>query len=232
MSNKHDYFSHRINALMLDADRSYLGEREIATLLTVLESENDPQGLDGKNIVDLGCGDRHLRASIEARGAVYRGIDIDECNLEIDAFPFSDDFFDIAISLSVIEHLYDPGHFLTETKRILKPGGLLWMDTPDIEACGTKFWSDPTHVHPYTRSSLRILLQMNGFDSILVAPNYRCKSRNFYRDTGINFFCARYLMPFAGTNKWPMPDFLKGKCKGLFALGRKPVPLACGFESE
>ena len=93
--------------------------------------------------------------------------------------------------------------------------------TPDIEACGAKFWNDPTHVHPYTRASFRMLLEMNGFKDVLVTPNYRCKPSSYYANSGFNFFRARYLMPFSGVSRLPVPTFLKGGCTGLFALGRK-----------
>jgi len=95
------------------------------------------------------------------------------------------------------------------------------MDTPDIEACGSKFWNDPTHVHPYTRASLRTLLEMNGFKDVLVTPNYRCKKRSMYSGTNFSFVRARYLMPLSGLNSLPVPGFLKGRCTGLFAFSRK-----------
>lgn len=210
-----------MSTLDVDSDRSVLGEREVRTLLTVLDLEDGPESLSGKSIVDLGCGDQHLRKSIESRGARYRGIDINDCNLEVDPFPICNETVDIVVSMAVLEHLRDPGHFLAEIKRVLKHGGGLWMDTPDIEACGNKFWNDPTHVHPYTRASLRTLLTMSGFEDVLVTPNYRCKKRSMYADTGLAFFQARYLMPFSGTSKMPVPSFLKGGCTGLFALCRK-----------
>ena len=219
-SNKENYFSHRLKNIERDG-RELLGEREVQTLMTVLGLEAGQSALSGKQVVDLGCGDQHLKNPFEKQGANYRGIDIDECNLEVEAFPLEDETYDIAVSMAVIEHLRDPGHFLSEIKRVLKPGGALWMDTPDIEACGAKFWNDPTHVHPYTRSSFRMLLEMNGFKDVLVTPNYRCKPSSYYANSGFNFFRARYLMPFSGVSRLPVPTFLKGGCTGLFALGRK-----------
>ena len=221
MQSKIQYFTHRMSTLDGDSDRSVLGEREVRTLLTVLDIEDGPKSLSGKFIVDLGCGDQHLRKSIESRGASYQGIDINDCNLEVDPLPMESETVDLVVSMAVLEHLRDPGHFLAEIKRVLKHGGGLWMDTPDIEACGNKFWNDPTHVHPYTRASLRTLLTMSGFEDVLVTPNYRCKKRSMYAATGLAFFQARYLMPFSGTSKMPVPSFLKGGCTGLFALCRK-----------
>jgi SAM-dependent methyltransferase len=113
-------------------------------------------------------------------------------------------------------------NYAKQVDRILKKGGALWLDTPDIEACGTDFWNDPTHVHPYTRNSFRVLLEMNGFVEVMISPNYRCKTINHYRGTKLNFYKARKLMLFRGTSRLPVPDFFKGKCTGLFALSIKP----------
>ena len=217
--NKVGYFNHRNQALSGLSSREMLGEREVLTLLTMLEANNATcDSLNGKLVADLGCGDQYIRKPVERRGGSYMGIDIDECNLETDGFPIGDSTCDIVICLALIEHFFDPGHFLTEVKRVLKPGGHLWMSTPDIEACGAKFWNDPTHVHPYTRASFRMLLHMNGFMDVLVTPNYHCKPSRFYRDTPFNFFLARHLMPFSGVSKLPVPALFKGGCTGLFAL--------------
>jgi len=222
MSSKVNYFTHRVRTLEDDSSRSILGEREVKTLLTVLDIQDGPKSLNGKSIADLGCGDQHLRAAFELRGAIYQGIDINDCNIETDSLPIPSEKIDIVVAMAVIEHLRDPGHFLDEIKRILRHGGALWMDTPDIEACGSKFWNDPTHVHPYTRASLRTLLEMNGFKDVLVTPNYRCKNKKMYSGTTFTFFRARHLMPFRGTSSLPIPSFIKGGCSGLFGLGKKP----------
>ncbi len=99
------------------------------------------------------------------------------------------------------------------------------METPVSEACGNKFCNDPTHVHLYTRASLRTLLEMSCFKDVLITPNYRYKSREMYADTSFNFFrfryLIRYLMPFPGTTTFPVPAALKRKRTGLFGLGKK-----------
>jgi|GEM_PF-2717850 len=223
ITNKESYFKSRNVSLAMRSGRQALGEREAQTLIAMLQANGEEDVLTGRSLIDLGCGDQYIRKAFEDRGAFYRGIDIDECNLEIDEFPLETHRYDFAVCLALIEHLADPGHFLAETKRILKPGGVLWLSTPDIEACGSKFWNDPTHVHPYTRSSMRMLLKMHGFTKVRIAPNYRCKSYHWYEDTNFTFFRARHLIPFLGTSRLPLPEFLKGRCSGLFALARKPI---------
>ena len=127
-SNKENYFSHRLKNIERDG-REILGEREVQTLMTVLGLRDGQLALSGKQVVDLGCGDRHLKKPFEKQGASYYGIDIDECNLEVETFPIEDESTDIAVCLALIEHLTDPGHFLAKTKRVLKPGVFLWMLT-------------------------------------------------------------------------------------------------------
>jgi len=220
-SSKEDYFTLRVERVKNSEGRAVLAEREVRTLMTVLDLSDHENCLAGMHVADLGCGDQYLKKSFEKRGASYRGVDVDECDFEVDSLPLANESCDIVVSMSVIEHLRDPGNFLSEVKRILKDGSALWMDTPDIQACGGNFWNDPTHVHPYTRVSIKMLLEMSGYKDVLVTPNYRCKPKHYYTGESFSFFRARHLMPFAGMTEAPVPEFMKGHCSGLFVLGRK-----------
>ena len=57
-------------------------------------------------------------------------------------FPFPDDHFDGIISLSMLEHLEEPGAFFKECRRVLKKEGYLLLQTPFLypyhgtENCG------------------------------------------------------------------------------------------------
>lgn len=235
MSGKVDYFEHRLDGLQIDSDRVRLGQREIITLQRLIKSYQEhgyikraqsvsgDKFLENKFVLDVGCGDKYIQPICEELGAIYRGLDIVDCDFETDALPVKSDSVDVIASLALIEHLYDPVPHLKECLRVLKSGGFLWLSTPDIDATGTSFWNDPTHVHPYNRKSLKQVLQISGFSCSLITPNYRCKSVEEYRDTYKTFFRSRYLLPFAGTSSmWCIPEWLKGKCTGLFALAQKP----------
>ncbi len=223
-TGKLNYFHHRGQVLSKDIARIDYGFREIRTLITLLSVIREDVSLIGKSIVDLGCGDRYLENAIKFAGGFYYGFDIFDADFEKERIPANDNSFDIVICLALIEHLADPGFFLSEIKRVLKPGGVVWLSTPDLEVSKFSFWDDPTHVHPYTRKSLRMLLNMAGFSHVKICPNYRCKPKSYYSESKFNFFRATYLMPFSGTSKLPVPEFLKGKSKGLFAIALNNEP--------
>ncbi len=47
-------------------------------------------------------------------------------------FPYSDGCFDVVIAIEVSEHILDHENFFAEICRILKPGGKLFISTPNI----------------------------------------------------------------------------------------------------
>jgi SAM-dependent methyltransferase len=55
-----------------------------------------------------------------------RKVDITE------AFPYPDNAFDLVIAIEVSEHILDHEVFFGEVNRILKPGGKLYLSTPNI----------------------------------------------------------------------------------------------------
>lgn len=49
-----------------------------------------------------------------------------------DIFPYPDNTFDLVIAIEVSEHILDHETFFSETSRILKPKGKLYISTPNI----------------------------------------------------------------------------------------------------
>ncbi len=53
-------------------------------------------------------------------------------NLNSTKFPFPDNHFDLICSLHTIEHVHNIDFMTGELKRVLRPGGTIWMVTPDL----------------------------------------------------------------------------------------------------
>ena len=63
------------------------------------------------------------------------GIDFSVCNIEVDKLPFPDNFFDAVSCGQCLEHFtHSPTHAMSEFRRVLKPGGLVEIDLPNV-AC-------------------------------------------------------------------------------------------------
>lgn len=72
-----------------------------------------------------------------------------------EALPFDTGQFDALVTLHLVEHLYHPERFIIEAKRVLKPGGILLLATPNPAGIGARImksrWNGwrPDHVSVY-----------------------------------------------------------------------------------
>lgn len=71
--------------------------------------------------------------------------------------PFGDATFDVVVSFETIEHLQQRERFVAELHRVLRPGGTLFLSTPNVAITGA-YPRNPFHVHEYTRDELASLL--------------------------------------------------------------------------
>jgi ubiquinone/menaquinone biosynthesis C-methylase UbiE len=100
--------------------------------------------VSGRRILDAGCGSGPLSAALRARGAVVTGLDVSAAMIELarqrlgeDAdlhvadlsapLPFTDAEFDDVVASLVLHYVEDWGGPLSELRRVLKPGGRLFM---------------------------------------------------------------------------------------------------------
>lgn len=103
----------------------------------------------GKHILDYGCGSGYGSAMIAASAASVVAVDVAadaiayarahhaRTNVEFGVIdpdkplPFDAGRFETVLSFQVIEHVREPAAYLREVVRVLKPGGVLVMATPD-----------------------------------------------------------------------------------------------------
>ena len=132
----------------------------------------------GAKLLDVGCGRGDFLNGFESCGLDAYGADHDpsgakfagdavvkHADLEKGDFPFADNTFDVVFSKSVIEHLSDPVKFISETRRVIQPGGRIIVMTPDWHSAMKVFFDDYTRRRPYTVTARKSLLDILGFQN-------------------------------------------------------------------
>jgi ubiquinone/menaquinone biosynthesis C-methylase UbiE len=74
--------------------------------------------------------------------------------------PFQDNCFDSVVSLETIEHMAKPVCFLAELRRVLRPGGVIVISTPNrrFHSCGRRKPWNPYHTVEYEPLEFRSTL--------------------------------------------------------------------------
>ena len=201
--------------------RKTLAFRKIETLKLLAEKVDFRCGASA-TLLDLGCADRFLAPACEAHGWGYLGLDYADIDFEFEKFPIEENSIDIAISLAVIEYLRNPDTFVSEILRRLKPGGLIYLSTPNFQLAWKNFYNDPTHVRTYTLESLLEILNRYGFDCAATFPGLRCKGVHWYHGR-YRFLKAHYLLPFCNDSRFPVPAALRGHARSIFDLARESM---------
>ena len=81
--------------------------------------------------------------------------------------------YDIAILANVLEHSLDPRKMLRDVRRVLAPGGQVWISCPNSQswlrqAFGRSWvnWHVPFHISHFSPSAIRQLLAETGYSGI------------------------------------------------------------------
>lgn len=126
----------------------------------------------GKRVLDAGCGvGWGCQILLEQGAASVDGIDIDEAAVrelrercpggtfvkgDLTDLPYPDQRFDVITCFEAIEHVEDPLRGLDEFRRVLVPGGVLLVSSPnpDVYPAG-----NPFHIHEFKPQDLLVAVQ-------------------------------------------------------------------------
>ena len=177
------------DALYVAFEDRFRGKREdiierVSVYLPLLRQCN--AGSDRAPVLDIGCGRGEWLELLGASGLVARGVDLNplmiaECRARDLDVVQGDGIEQLrqmapgslgAISaIHVIEHMgfNDLVVLLDEARRVLRPGGLMVLETPNPEnlvvgACS--FYYDPTHRQPLPPAPMRHVAQARGFTNV------------------------------------------------------------------
>lgn len=189
--------------------------------------------IEGNKVLDVGCGSGKFIELLPQK--MLYGVDIsdeylniskkrgykrvDNIDLSSDELPYSNEFFDSAICMEVLEHLFDPIHALAEINRVLKSNGTLIISVPNIGWLPCRlsllagYFSDfnnttlvPSHIRFYTIKRLNFILFQTGFKVIKVYGTADFSYKMPFQKV-INFFAKIAPTIFASN-----PVFYTKKC--------------------
>lgn len=137
-------------------------------------------------LLDVGCGNGSFLCIAREIGWQVHGLDMDpkavaaarlsgldvQCG-SIELLSHEVKNYDVITLSHVIEHVHDPLDLLSQLYRLLKPGGVLWIETPNLESLGySRYKSNwrglepPRHLVIFNSISLINALSNVGFISI------------------------------------------------------------------
>jgi len=140
--------------------------------------------LQGKSVLDVGSGLGTFPDVLSRRGAVataleaspfaqgvlkgWGTVEVLEGSLGGNNNGCSRRSWDIVTSLAVIEHVNHPVEFVKELSSAVKPGGYLYINTPDAEepmfTDGWDMYFKFVHTYYFTKISLMNVLRLAGFE--------------------------------------------------------------------
>jgi SAM-dependent methyltransferase len=156
----------------------------------------------GRTVLDVGCGNGYLLFQLRERYEILLGLEysahrMEQARLNLQGTNFqpvlgsaedmnaiASETVDCIVSADTIEHIPDVYAAAAEMFRVLRPGGRLVINTPNIafikkrlmlllgrfpstsqpnEGLGSDILFDGGHLHYFTYRSLRLLLERAGF---------------------------------------------------------------------
>lgn len=137
-------------------------------------------------LLDIGCGNgAFLARAHQAKWKTF-GTDFDPSAVEIAGAlgsevwagdykeaPFEEESFDVVTSHQVVEHVHDPREFVSDLYKWLKPGGHLWLGTPNFNCrihkqFGRSYGNlhPPQHLSVFSERAILALIKEAGFINV------------------------------------------------------------------
>ncbi|MGB8354743.1 MAG: class I SAM-dependent methyltransferase [Chthoniobacteraceae bacterium] len=174
-------------------DLEWTGERLVPSISGQIASEHLHRYAiartlaHGKDVLDIASGEGYGSALLSQQARSVTGVEIDQAAVDhaqrkygsdklrflqgdCIAIPLTDASVDMVVSFETIEHIKSHEKFLSEIRRVLRPGGLLVISTP--EKVNYNNSENPFHVHELSRDEFKTLVTDWFKNSTLLAQRY------------------------------------------------------------
>ena len=151
------------------------------------------------NLIDVGSGDGYFLDRAKLRGWNVFGTEFTDDKVAfsrskgiamhkgvLDVKNYSPGFFDVIISIEVLEHINNPLDEIAKFSTLLRQGGAVYLTTPNFNSVSKLLLGEnwnivyyPEHLSYYTSKTLRMLFGKSGFETMKL------------RTTGISFSRAQ-----------------------------------------
>lgn len=207
----------------------------------------------GQQAVDAGCGEGYGAALLahatdrpvigleldalaakHAHATYHPAIEVLSANL--DAFPLVNECIGVLVSMQVVEHLWDLPKFLAECHRVLVPGGLCVISTPNRLTFSPGLERgqppmNPFHVEEFDAAQLVEIVAQAGFEPVDVwglhhsgaLADWECENTDIVEAQVARILGDRNSQPVAATVGFDLLAAVTGVTCDDFAITRENI---------
>jgi 2-polyprenyl-3-methyl-5-hydroxy-6-metoxy-1,4-benzoquinol methylase len=200
-----DYFTEREGYFFHDGvvdgsgqESAHVADFRAGLALIEAHARSEAQALPSVSLLDVGCATGSFLSLAQAKGWECRGVEVSAfaaaqarertgCEIfcgKLEDAPFGSGTFDVITMWDLLEHLPDPLQGLEKARRLLKPSGLLLVNTPNENSLlrqvarfvyrGSGGWiTAPVnhlyhryHLHYFAAQTLTVLFRRAGFELV------------------------------------------------------------------
>ncbi len=141
--------------------------------------------VEGRDVLDIGCGAGEFVATAIGEGWDARGVELSEAAVafctarglpvrrsDIFASNLEPGSVSVCTLFEVIEHVPDPRAFLARAVELTRPGGLIYLTTPNIASLDARIlrgdWNalHVEHISYFTPKTLLAMIERSGLEAI------------------------------------------------------------------